>query len=206
MTEDTRKETEAVEQDAAGHSPENTTDNEPAASSDVTQADETEEAAGESGLSAREQELLAKIEQLTQEKEENYNKYLRAQADLQNFRARTNKEKEQLLTYSSQRVIEALLPVIDNFDRALSASKEATDMDTLVQGVEMVFRQLQQVLDQEGVTTLPGVGEPFDPNLHQAVMQEESSEYEPGIIIEEFQKGYKLKERVIRPSMVKVSS
>jgi molecular chaperone GrpE len=165
-----------------------------------------EQPAEESAADARERELLAQIEQLTSEKEENYNKFVRAQADLQNFRARTNKEKEQLLAYSSQRVIEALLPAMDNFERALAASKDSQEAGSLIQGVEMVFRQLQQVLEQEGVTTLPGVGEPFDPNMHQAVMQEENSDYESGIIIEEFQKGYKLKDRVIRPSMVKVSS
>ncbi|WCK53493.1 nucleotide exchange factor GrpE [Aneurinibacillus sp. Ricciae_BoGa-3] len=174
---------------------------------------ENVETAGESGNAqdhaepvSREEQLLAQIEQLQQEKEENYNKFLRAQADLQNFRTRVNKEKEQLHKYASQKVIEALLPIIDNFDRAVSASKETKDFDNLVEGVDMVFRQLQQILVQEEVTPLPGVGEPFDPNLHQAVMQQESSDYAPGIIIEEFQKGYRLKDRVIRPSMVKVSS
>ncbi|AMA72329.1 molecular chaperone GrpE [Aneurinibacillus sp. XH2] len=154
----------------------------------------------------REQELQAQIQQLQAEKDELYNKYLRAQADLQNFRIRVNREKEQMMKYQSQRVIEALLPVVDNFERAIAASKDAKDASALAEGIEMVFRQLQQVLEQEGVTTVPGVGEPFDPNMHQAVMQEESDEYESGIIIEEFQKGYKLKDRVIRPSMVKVSS
>jgi molecular chaperone GrpE len=167
--------------------------------------DKQEEASEVSELT-REQELLAQIEQLKAEKEELNNKYLRAQADLQNFRTRVNKEKEQMLKYSSQRAIEALLPVVDNFERAIAASQDAADVETLKQGIDMVFRQLQQVLEQEGVTTVPGVGEPFDPNMHQAVMQEDSSEYESGIIIEEFQKGYKLKDRVIRPSMVKVSS
>jgi molecular chaperone GrpE len=155
---------------------------------------------------SREEQLLAEIEQLKAEKEEMYNKFLRAQADLQNFRTRVNKEKEQMMKYASQRAIEALLPVVDNFERAITASKDAADKDALTEGIEMVFRQLQQVLEQEGVTTVPGVGSPFDPNMHQAVMQEESSEHESGIIIEEFQKGYMLKDRVIRPSMVKVSS
>lgn len=155
---------------------------------------------------SREEELLAQIEQLKAEKEELHNKYLRAQADLQNFRVRVNREKEQLLQYSSQRAIEALLPVVDNFERAIEASQDAQDPGALKEGIEMVFRQLQQVLEQEGVSAVPGVGEPFDPNMHQAVMQEASSEHESGIIIEEFQKGYKLKDRVIRPSMVKVSS
>jgi molecular chaperone GrpE len=170
-------------------------------------AETTEEAAQtEPAELSREEQLLAEIEQLKAEKEEMYNKFLRAQADLQNFRTRVNKEKEQMLKYASQRAIEALLPVVDNFERAIMASKDATDKGALAEGIEMVFRQLQQVLEQEGVTTVPGVGSPFDPNMHQAVMQEESSEHESGIIIEEFQKGYMLKDRVIRPSMVKVSS
>ncbi|MFT9848619.1 nucleotide exchange factor GrpE [Aneurinibacillus sp. REN35] len=169
------------------------------------QGDEQAKTAEAAELS-REDELLAEIEQLKAEKEEMHNKYLRAQADLQNFRTRVNKEKEQMLQYSSQRAMEALLPVVDNFERAIEASQDAQDPNSLREGIEMVFRQLQQVLEQEGVSTVPGVGEPFDPNMHQAVMQEASSEYESGIIIEEFQKGYRLKDRVIRPSMVKVSS
>lgn len=169
------------------------------------EGDEQAEKAEAAELS-REDELLAEIEQLKAEKEEMHNKYLRAQADLQNFRMRVNKEKEQMLQYSSQRAMEALLPVVDNFERAIEASQDAQDTNSLREGIEMVFRQLQQVLEQEGVSTVPGVGEPFDPNMHQAVMQEASSEYGSGIIIEEFQKGYKLKDRVIRPSMVKVSS
>jgi molecular chaperone GrpE len=174
------------------------------ASSDNNEQVEVNES--EASELSREEELLAQIAQLQAEKEELQNKYLRSQADLQNFRTRVNKEKEQLLKYSSQRVIEALLPVVDNFERAMAASKDTQDASALAEGIGMVFRQLQQVLEQEGVTALPGVGEPFDPNMHQAVMQEENNEYESGVIIEEFQKGYKLKDRVIRPSMVKVSS
>ncbi|MED0674821.1 nucleotide exchange factor GrpE [Aneurinibacillus thermoaerophilus] len=182
---------------------------EPTEFSQSEEAANVEEAAVEQAEAVevpREQELQAQIQQLQAEKDELYNKYLRAQADLQNFRIRVNREKEQMMKYQSQRVIEALLPVVDNFERAIAASKDAKDASALAEGIEMVFRQLQQVLEQEGVTTVPGVGEPFDPNMHQAVMQEESDEYESGIIIEEFQKGYKLKDRVIRPSMVKVSS
>jgi molecular chaperone GrpE len=182
---------------------------EPTEFSQSEEAANVEEAAVEQAEAVevpREQELQAQIQQLQAEKDELYNKYLRAQADLQNFRIRVNREKEQMMKYQSQRVIEALLPVVDNFERAIAASKDAKDASALAEGIEMVFRQLQQVLEQEGVTTVPGVGEPFDPNMHQAVMQEESDEYESGIIIEEFQIGYKLKDRVIRPSMVKVSS
>ena len=154
-----------------------------------------------------EEKYLEKIEQLEKEKEELNNKYLRAQADLQNFRTRVNREKEQLLMFQSQRVIESLLPVMDNFERAIAAGKsDNSNLESLVEGIEMVFRQIQNVFEQEGVQVIPAVGEPFDPNVHQAVMQEESDEYESGIVTQEFQKGYQLKGRVICPSMVKVSS
>lgn len=154
-----------------------------------------------------EEKYLQKIEQLEKEKEELNNKYLRTQADLQNFRARVSREKEQILTFQSQRVIESLLPVMDNFERALTAGKsENSTLESMVEGIEMVFRQIEGVFEQEGVQVIPATGQPFDPNVHQAVMQEESDEYESGIVMEEFQKGYQLKGRVIRPSMVKVSS
>lgn len=166
-----------------------------------------EEAIEEEATVNREQELLEQIQQLEKEKEELNNKYLRAQADIQNVRNRAVKEREQLITYQSQRVIESLLPVVDNFERALEAGKsENSSLESLLQGIEMVFRQIEQLFDQEGVQAIPAVGQPFDPNLHQAVMQEESVEHESGIVIQEFQKGYQLKGRVIRPSMVKVSS
>lgn len=143
---------------------------------------------------------------LKQEVEENYNRYLRVQADFDNFRKRTRKEKEELLKYASQPLIEALLPAIDNLERALAAGQSAEHSDSLIKGVEMVVRQIQQTLEQEGLKAIEAEGKPFDPGFHQAVMQEESAEHEAGIVIQELQKGYVLKDRVIRPAMVKVSS
>lgn len=157
-------------------------------------------------LTEREQQLLQELEQAKQQAEENYNRFLRAQADFDNYRRRTLKEKEEMNKYASARVIESLLPVIDNFERAIEAGKNQTDQDALMEGIHMVFRQLMQVLEQEDVKVIEAVGKPFDPNYHQAVMQVESEEHESGIVVEEFQKGYIMKERVIRPSMVKVSS
>lgn len=154
-----------------------------------------------------EEKYLKKIEQLEKEKEDLNNKYLRTQADLQNFRTRVNREKEQLLMFQSQRVIESLLPVMDNFERAIAAgNNENSTLESMLEGIQMVFRQVQSVFEQEGVQVIPAEGQLFDPNLHQAVMQEESDEYESGMIMQELQKGYQLKGRVIRPSMVKVSS
>lgn len=147
-----------------------------------------------------------KWEEAKQQAEEHYQKYLRAQADFENFRRRTRKEKEDQAQYAAQSLVEKMLPVLDNFERALAAGKEAQQSESLIQGIEMVFKQLQQALEAEGVEVIPAVGEPFDPHVHEAVGQVESEEYEPGIVVEQLQKGYKLKDRVMRPAMVKVSS
>jgi molecular chaperone GrpE len=151
-------------------------------------------------------DLKSKLSAAEQKAEESYQRFLRAQADFDNFRRRTQKEKEDQAKYASLSVIEQLLPALDNFERALTASKGTQDAESLAKGVEMVLRQMEQVLGAEGLETIPTVGEVFNPTVHQAVMQEESDEYESGIVIAELQKGYKLKDKVIRPAMVKVSS
>ncbi|GAB2703672.1 nucleotide exchange factor GrpE [Paenibacillus thermoaerophilus] len=150
--------------------------------------------------------LQRELDQLRREFEENQQRYLRLQADYDNFRKRTRQEKEDFAKYASQKLMEQLLPVIDNFERAMAAaSASGGDYESLAKGVEMIYRQLRQVLEQEGLTPLQTVGQPFDPELHQAVMQVESEEYGEGIVVEEVQKGYRLKDKVIRPAMVKVS-
>ena len=131
---------------------------------------------------------------------------LRAQADFDNFRRRTRQDKEDLAKYASSKVITGILPVVDNFERAIGISREAQDFDSLFKGVEMIFRQLEQVLEQEGVTAMNTVGQPFNPEFHQAIMQVDSEEHEEGIVVEEIMKGYVLKDKVLRPAMVKVSS
>jgi molecular chaperone GrpE len=150
--------------------------------------------------------LQAKLAEAEQKAEENYQKYLRAQADFDNFRKRSRKEKEDQAKYASLGLVEQLLPALDNFERAIAASKGTQDAESLAKGVDMVLRQLEQALTSEGVEAITTVGEVFDPTFHQAVMQVESEEYESGTVVEELQKGYKLKDRVIRPAMVKVSS
>lgn len=152
------------------------------------------------------EELQEKLAQSEQKSEENYQKYLRVQADFDNFRRRTRKEKEDQAKYASLSLVEQLLPAMDNFERALVASQGSQDVESLAKGVEMVFRQMEQALQAEGVEVIPTVGTPFDPTVHQAVMQVDSEEYEAGTVVEELQKGYNLKDKVIRPAMVKVSS
>ncbi|MFB6363024.1 nucleotide exchange factor GrpE [Paenibacillus elgii] len=146
------------------------------------------------------------VEELKKQAEENHQRFLRAQADFDNFRRRTQKEKEEFAKYASFKLIEQLLPVVDNFDRALAASKDSSDYEALTKGIDMIFRQLEQVLTSEGLQKMEAVGQPFNPEYHQAIMQVESDEYEEGIVAEEVQKGYLLKDKVIRPAMVKVSS
>lgn len=138
--------------------------------------------------------------------EENQQRYLRAQADFDNFRRRTLKEKEELGQYASMKLIGELLPVVDNFDRAIEAAKSGGgEADSFSKGIDMIFRQLVGVLEQEGLKQLETVGQPFNPDYHQAIMQVESEEHEEGIVVEEVQKGYMLKDKVLRPAMVKVS-
>lgn len=183
-----------------------TASNESAAgeSGSVTYEPESTDAASEAGTdNAAQQDPL---EELRKEADEHYQRFLRTQADFDNFRRRSRLEKEDFAKYASMKLIEQLLPVVDNFERAISTSKESQDFASLVKGIEMTFRQLDQVLNQEGLAPIEAVGQPFNPELHQAVMQVESDEHEDGTVVEELQKGYMLKEKVLRPSMVKVST
>ncbi|ATW25355.1 nucleotide exchange factor GrpE [Candidatus Formimonas warabiya] len=146
----------------------------------------------------------AQVEKLEAEKKELVNVMQRLQADFENFRRRTRLEKEDLLQYASESVITRLLPVLDNFERALTSAKDGGEVKSFLDGVEMIFRQLQQVLTNEGLEPVASLGCKFDPNCHEAVMQIEDEEQEKDTIVEELQKGYRLKGKLIRPSMVKV--
>ncbi len=145
------------------------------------------------------------LEKLEQEKDEIYQKYLRLQAEYDNFRKRTQKEKEADRKYRSQSLITELLPIVDNFERALQTKVEEDSAKQFVEGINMVYRQLTDVLQKEGVEEIETTGVVFDPHLHQAVMQVEDDNYDSNIVVEELQKGYKLKDKVIRPAMVKVN-
>ncbi|WP_127532286.1 nucleotide exchange factor GrpE [Paenibacillus kobensis] len=148
----------------------------------------------------------ARVAELERQVEEHQQRYLRAQADFDNFRRRTIKEREELAQYATMKLLNQLLPVVDNFERAIAAAKQNSDFEALSKGVDMISRQFSQVLEQEGLKPMEVVGEPFNPEYHQAVMQEQSSEHEEGTVLEELQKGYMLKDKVLRPAMVKVSS
>ncbi|UTR09342.1 nucleotide exchange factor GrpE [Evansella sp. LMS18] len=166
-----------------------------------------EETAGEEAVPESEEDNNTSSEKELEAKlEESNNRLLRLHADYENFRRRTRQEKEADAKYRSQRLAEELLPAIDNFERALKTEIESEEAKNLMAGVEMVYRQLKDALKKEGVEEIEAVGKPFDPNYHQAVMQVEEEGFESNTVVEELQKGYMLKDRVIRPAMVKVNS
>lgn len=177
---------------------EHTTDENSTAEETVANEQQTSEASSAEGSNTEAEALRAELEEQQQ-------RLLRAQADFDNFRRRTQKEKEELGKYASAKLITELLPVIDNFERAIASGEQGTDVSSYAKGVEMIFRQLEGVLGNEGLKAMETVGEPFNPDFHQAIMQVESDEHEEGIVVEEVQKGYMLKDKVLRPAMVKVS-
>ena len=130
---------------------------------------------------------------------------IRQIAEFDNFRKRTEKEKSQMYMVGASEVIEKLLPVVDNFERGLKAMTEEEKSTAFAQGIEMVYKQMMTVLSDMGVTPIEAMGVEFNPDFHNAVMQAPSEEYESGIVIQELQRGYMYKEKVIRYSMVMVA-
>ncbi|HHW36879.1 MAG TPA: nucleotide exchange factor GrpE [Bacillales bacterium] len=153
------------------------------------------------GVSAEQLEIL----RLQQELDDRQNRLLRLQADLENYRRRVRLDQEAAAKYRAQSLIENILPALDNFDRALNIEAKEEETLQLLKGVEMVHRQLLDALKTEGLDIIEATGKEFDPNFHQAVMQVEVSNYDSNVVVDELQKGYILKDRVIRPTMVKVN-
>ncbi|MGG0187347.1 nucleotide exchange factor GrpE [Bacillus sp. AFS018417] len=149
--------------------------------------------------------LQAKVDGLQAKLTETEGRMLRLQADFENYKRRVQLDKQAAEKYRSQSLVSDILPALDNFERAMQVEANDEQMKSLLQGMEMVYRQLLEALTKEGVEAIEAVGKQFDPHEHQAVMQVEDSEFESNAVVEEFQKGYKLKDRVIRPSMVKVN-
>lgn len=132
-------------------------------------------------------------------------KYIRLAADFDNYKKRTQKESASSYGNGVSSTVEALLPVIDNFDRAVLAIEES-DESNLAEGIKMIYKQLKETLEKLGVEVIPALGKTFDPNLHNAVMHVEDENFGENEITEEFLRGYKLKDKVIRHSMVKVAN
>jgi molecular chaperone GrpE len=139
------------------------------------------------------------------ERDELKNRLLRAAADLDNYRKRVQREKEETQRYGASRIVLELLPAVDNMERALEHADKSTDVSTIVDGVRMVQRQLVSALEKHGVTSFDSRGERFDPQRHEAIQQIETSEHETGVVLQEFQRGYFLHDRLIRPALVVVA-
>lgn len=163
-----------------------------------TEAEETVETKEEKPA---EEAVEEKKEEATEE--DGDAKYLRLMADFQNYKKRVEKEKTDLYSYANEKIVTELLAVLDNFERALAHEDSG---DGFKEGMEMIFKQLMDVLEKSGLAEIPALGEDFDPNFHNAVMTEETEEYESGKVSGVLQKGYTLNGKVIRPSMVKVVS
>ncbi len=146
-----------------------------------------------------------KINGLQQLADENEEKYLRLYAEFENYKRRIQKENEINKTYQAQRVLTDILPAIDNIERALQIEGDDETFKSLQKGVQMVHESLINALKDNGLEVIKTEGEAFDPNIHQAVVQDDNPDFESGEITQELQKGYKLKDRVLRPSMVKVN-
>lgn len=137
---------------------------------------------------------------------ENRDQYLRACADLDNFRKRTQREKEELSRFANEKILREMLPVIDNLGRAIEhADTEATDTKSLIEGIQLTLDQFAKVLDQFGVKEIVALGAPFDPAFHEAMGQLESAEHPANTVAQVFQKGYLLNDRLLRPALVMVA-
>ncbi|OGU16374.1 MAG: nucleotide exchange factor GrpE [Geobacteraceae bacterium GWC2_53_11] len=164
-----------------------------------------EEAASEitlpEGVQSLEEQLAAK----EKEAKENWDRFLRERADLENYRKRVGREKEELLNYGNKSLLEEILPVIDNLERALVHASEESH-GAIVEGIRMTHSMLLAALKKFNVTPIEAVGTPFDSAFHQAMAQVPTDQYEPNTVVEEYQKGYMLKDRLLRPSMVTVAT
>lgn len=146
-----------------------------------------------------------KLAQLEEEVNKWKTDYYKVFADMENLKRRLEKEHQNSLKFMMQTFIEELLPVVDNFERSLSVENSSEEIQTFLKGYQMIFDQLMNILQKNGVEVIEAQGKEFDPNVHQAVMTANDENYDHNIVVEELQKGYKLKDRVIRASLVKVN-
>jgi molecular chaperone GrpE len=149
--------------------------------------------------------LNAVIATLAAERDEIQQQLLRTMAEFQNFRRRSQEEQAQNRRMATQDLVIELLPVLDNFERALDSIDSGASFESVIDGIRRVDRQLRATLENQRVVRIPAQGQPFDPELHEAIAMEQTDEHEEGTILHEVEAGYKMADRVIRPSRVKVA-
>jgi molecular chaperone GrpE len=177
---------------------------------DIVEISTTEavvEEGNSSDTQAPEIELSLEEQLAAKEKEarENWDRFLRERADLENYRKRVGREKEELLNYGNKSLLEEILPIIDSLERALAHSSE-DGMGAVVEGIRMTYTMLLAAVKKFNVTPIEAVGAPFNSAFHQAMAQVPTDQHEPNTVVEEYQKGYMLKDRLLRPSMVTVAT
>ena len=150
-------------------------------------------------------ELQSRLEEKEKEAAENYDKYLRISAELDNYKKHAARERADLIKFSNETIIKDILPVMDSLDRALDHAQNAGGNDKFLHGLKIIHSQLLQFLEKHGVRRVESVGKEFDPNIHEAVLKVESKEHGDNEIIEEFEKGYLLHNRLLKPAKVSVS-
>lgn len=197
MTEE-KNTTQDVDSQASGNEVDATSD------ANVGASETLASAVGDTPLSPEETRLL---QEKANKAEENWDLYLRSKAELENYRRRATRERQEAVRYAAQGVVEKLLPVLDSFEKALEASQngDAASIASLQEGVAMVHGQLRSALTDSGVEEIDATGQAFDPNVHEAVAQHETSEVPEGQVLHQVRKGYKLHERLVRPATVVVA-
>ena len=154
---------------------------------------------------AEEASIEDEFAQLKAEYENRYDRMLRTIAEYENSKKRAEREKEEFLKYAIEGFVKDLIPVMDSIDSAIASTNESKDFDALSEGVQLIYKQLLDALERRGVTPIEAVGETFDPTQHEAIMHVESDDVPENAVIQDFQRGYMLHNRVVRPSMVSVS-
>jgi len=151
------------------------------------------------------EQMQARIAELEQAYEEQKSLYLRTLADFQNYRRRQHEEMERQRVLLLESLMTELLPILDNFERALQAAEATRELESLIEGVRMTERQIKAMLSRYDIHPIVAIGSPFDPNLHEAIQRVETVDHEDGIVIDEVERGYRIGERVLRPSRVIVA-
>ncbi len=168
-------------------------------------ATEEKDDAESSGKKSKKSRHDKKLDALTERNNELEDRVKRQMAEFENFRKRTEKEKSVMFEMGARSVIEKLLPVVDNFERGLASTPEDKKSDPVYEGMNLIYKQLMDELDKLGVKPIEALGEEFNPEFHNAVMQEDSEEFEEGIVCKELQRGYTYRDSVVRHSMVAVA-
>ncbi len=151
------------------------------------------------------EELKQKLEGKEKEGKEHYDRLLRMAADFENYKKRAVREKEEWTKFANEDLIKGILPFIDNLERAVNHSEKTEDFQSLVEGIKLTVQQLLKTLNKFGVSSIESLGKPFNPAVHQAMLVVETDQHEPNQVVEEFQKGYLLNDRLLRPATVSVS-